>query len=196
MKAAKLGILSVLTASMCCLGPALLALVGLGSLGVGAFLGRYHWWFIGAAITLLAFSWRNALREAHRCRTEACATTQGKTTRLVLTVASGVIAVVVGLNVYTYASQHQRTPAWVATSEHAALTAVVIPVKGMTCWSCELTVESSLKGLPGVHSVEANVNEQAAHVSYDPTQVGLEALMAAINRTGFRAEHPNEAAQP
>ena len=196
MKPGKLGILSVLTASMCCLGPALLALVGLGGLGVGAFLGRYHWWFIGAAITLLAFGWRNALREARRCRTEACATSQGRTTRLVLTVASAVIAVVVGLNVYTYAGQYRSALGRPGAPEHAALTAVVIPVKGMTCWSCELTVESSLKGLPGVHSVEANVNEQAAHVSYDPTQVGLEALMAAINRTGFRAEHPNEAAQP
>lgn len=38
----RLGILSALFASVCCLGPVLLVVLGLGSLGLGAFLGRYH----------------------------------------------------------------------------------------------------------------------------------------------------------
>ena len=72
-----------------------------------------------------------------------------------------------------------------------ALTSVVIPVKGMTCFTCELTVESSLKGLPGVEQVDAKVNIQAAHVRYDPTRIELDALIAAINQTGFEASRPS-----
>ena len=42
MESHKVGILSALAASVCCVGPVLLAALGLGSLGVGAFIGEYH----------------------------------------------------------------------------------------------------------------------------------------------------------
>ncbi len=191
MKPGKLGMLSALVASVCCLGPLLLVLLGLGSLGFGAVIGRYHWWFIGAAIVLLAYAWQSYLKEARRCRTESCKMAQGKTTRTVLILASLIVGTFVGLNVYTYASQHgsMREPG--AASVSTALTSVVIPVEGMTCFTCELTVESSLKGLPGVQQVDAKVNEQAAHVHYDPSQIGLDALITAINKTGFKATQPS-----
>jgi len=67
---------------------------------------------------------------------------------------------------------------------------VVIPVEGMTCLTCELTVESSLKRLPGVASAEANVAQQRVTVQYDPAQVTVEQLMAAINQTGYQASRP------
>ena len=190
MKPQKLGILSALVASACCLGPLLLVLLGLGSLGFGAVLGRFHWWFIGAAIALLVFAWRSYLKEARRCRTEACEMAQGKTTRTALILASVVVATFVGLNVYTYAAQRRGIPEPRASSISAALTSVVIQVEGMTCFTCELTVESSLKGLPGVQQVDAKVNEQAAHVWYDPKRVHFDAIISAINKTGFKATSP------
>ena len=121
---------------------------------------------------------------------------QGKTTRTVLILASVVVATFVGLNMYTYASQQRSVPEPRADAVHSELASVIIPVDGMTCFTCELTVELSLKSLPGVQHVDANVREQVAHVRYDSTQIGLDALIAAINQTGFRAEHPNEGAQP
>lgn len=191
MKPAKLGLLSALTASVCCLGPVLLVLLGLGSLGFGAILGRYHWWFIAAAMAILAFAWRSYLKEAGRCRTAHCEMTQGKTTKTVLILASTVVAAFVGLNLYTYASQHRSASAPGTTTPSRGLASVTIPVEGMTCFTCELTVESSLKKLPGVESADAKVNEGAAYVSYDPTRVSLDALIAAINKTGYKATRPS-----
>lgn len=196
MKPGKVGMLSALVASVCCLGPLLLVLLGLGSLGFGAALGRYHWWFIGAAIALLIYAWRTYLNEARRCRTEACEMVQGKTTRTTLLLASILVVVFVSLNVYTYASQSGQAPEPPIASVKGGLTSVVIPVEGMTCFTCELTVELSLKDLPGVQQVDARVNERAAHVSYDPSQIGLEALITAINQTGFQAQLSKEGAQP
>ncbi len=190
MKPQKLGILSALLASMCCLGPVLLVLLGLGSLGFGTFLGRYHWWFIAAAIILLTIAWRSYLKEAGRCRAASCEMAQGKTTRAVLTLASVVVAVFVGLNLYTYASRHRSAQGPAVARINNASTSVVIPVEGMTCFTCELTVESSLKTLPGVQSADAKVNDAAAYVRYDSTQVSLDALVAAINKTGYRAKRP------
>jgi len=189
MKADRLGLFSAMLASVCCLGPILLVLVGLGSLGVGALLSRYHWWFIGAAICLLSVAWRGYLTEAARCRAASCQMARGTTTRTILTLASGVVTVFVGLNLYTYASQSRgmRAP---SASGQAEMASVIIPVEGMTCFTCELSVESSLKRLPGVQGADARVAEQAAYVSFDPSQVTVEALITAITKTGYRARPP------
>jgi len=190
MKPTQLGLYSAVLASVCCLGPVLLVLLGLGSLGVGAMLGRYHWWFIAAAMILLTVAWRSYLKEAGRCRAASCEMARGKTTRTALTLASVVVVAFVGLNLSTYASQRQGTQEPPAAVRDHALASVVIPVEGMTCFTCELTVESSLKQLSGVQSADARVTESVAYVRYDPAQVSLDELMAAINRTGYRARLP------
>lgn len=192
MKPAQLGMFSALTASVCCLGPVILALLGLGSLGFGAVLGRYHWWFIVAAIGLLAVAWRSYLKEAARCRAASCQMARGKTTRTALTIASLVVAIFVGLNLSTYASQSRPTAHQAARSIQGQLASVMIPIEGMTCFTCELTVESSVKGLPGVRSVDAKVKESAAYVQYDPARVKVEDLVAAINKTGYKARRPKD----
>ena len=92
MKAAPLGILSALTASACCLGPAVLALVGLGGLGLGATLGRYHAWFIGAAVVLLAMGWSRYVKELRGCRVRRCRMAHGSFTMWSL-IASSVVVV-------------------------------------------------------------------------------------------------------
>lgn len=192
MKAGPLGILSAALASVCCLGPVLLVLLGLGSLGFGALIGRYHWWFIGAAIALLAYAWRSYLTEARRCKTASCEMARGKTTRTVLLLASVVVAVFVGLNLYTYASQTPHTSSLGTVPRPGQLASVMIPVEGMSCFTCELTVESSLRGLPGVRSVDARVKDAVAYVQYDPAQMTLGELIAAINQTGYRASRPKD----
>jgi len=190
MKADRIGIFSAMLASVCCLGPVLLVLLGLGSLGFGALIGRYHWWFIGAAIALLAYAWRSYLKEARQCKTASCEMARGRTTRTVLLLASVVVAVFVGLNLYTYASQTPQTSSLGTVPRPGQLASVVIPVEGMTCFTCELTVESSLKRLPGVQEADAKVTEEAAYVRYDPSRVSLDALIAAINKTGYKAKQP------
>lgn len=191
MKPGHMGILSALVASVCCVGPLVLVLLGLGSLGLGAFFGRYHWWFILAAIGLLAFAWRAYLKEKGRCQNAHCEMAQGKTARWTLTLATLIVVLFVGLNLYTYLSQSWASPSQKVQASGASAS-VVIPVEGMTCFTCELTVESSLKRLHGVQSADARVNEKAAYVSYDPTRVRLEDLVAAINKTGYQASAPKE----
>lgn len=190
MKASKFGILSALLASVCCLGPVLLVLLGLGSLGFGSLIGRYHGWFIGAAAVLLTYAWRSYLKESQRCRSEACEMVQRKTTRTVLIIASAAVAIFMGLNLYTYASPSGKANVSEATSDLGKVSSVVIPIEGMTCFTCELSVETSLKRLSGVHSVDARTRDKAAYVDYDASRVNLDEIIAAINKTGYKASQP------
>lgn len=186
MKAERLGILSALLASVCCVTPLILVLLGLGSLGIGAALGRFHWWFLLAAIGLLTYGWRAHVQEQRRCRTAQCEMPRSNTTRAVLIGASVIVAAFVGLNLYTHASQRVATPPPI----NEALASLVLPVEGMTCLTCELTVESSLKRLPGVASADASIAQQTVTVSYDPAQVTVDKLIASINQTGYKASRP------
>ena len=190
MKADKLGILSALLASVCCVTPLILVLLGLGSLGIGAVLGRFHWWFLGAALVLLTAAWRRYVQERKRCATERCEMASGTPTRWTLLVASLVVAAFAGVNVYTVASQRIAQAASSGAHSQNHLTEAVIPVEGMTCLTCELTIESGLKQLPGIQHADARVAEQAVSVRYDPAQISVGDMVDAINKSGYRAHSP------
>lgn len=92
MKAEKLGALSALTASACCLGPAVLAAAGLGGLGFGIYFVRFSGVLVAAAVVLLALGWRLYLTEHRRCAQTQCRMRGGKTALITLSLASVIVA--------------------------------------------------------------------------------------------------------
>ncbi|MBI4357992.1 MAG: cation transporter [Candidatus Omnitrophica bacterium] len=182
MKAKGFGILSALTASVCCLGPLLLIVVGLGSLGLGAVLGRYHWYFILGAVFLLSFAWRNYFKEKRSCESARCEMEGKKMTRNVLILASAIVLTFASLNFYTYARGSHGLPISEADVQ------ISIPVEGMTCFTCEIAVQSAVKKLPGIHQIKASAKDKIAIVSYDPQKTNLDQIVTAINQTGYKAE--------
>lgn len=184
MKAKDLGILSAVTASACCLWPSLLIGLGLGGLGFGAVLGRYHWYFILAAALLLSFAWRNYFKERKSCESAHCEMEGKKMTRNILVLASAVVLTFAGLNLSTFAkgsSKENLVNSGVKVS---------IPVEGMSCFTCEVAIQSAVKKLPGIHQVKASAKDKVAMVSYDPKKASIEQIVAAINQTGYGARKP------
>ncbi len=191
MKASRLGILSAIIASTCCVGPLLLILVGLGSLGLGAAIGKYHWFLIAAAFGLIVFAWRSYFKEKKSCNLRGCRMEKKRMTLIPLMIASLVVAVLVGLNIYTYAVQGSEVEGE-KESGASGSASVVIPVKGMTCFTCEVTVSSALNRVDGVMTVEASAREGHVKVGYDPEETNITRLVEAINKTGYQASLPGD----
>lgn len=189
MKASKLGILSALIASACCVGPLLLILLGLGSLGIGAAIGKYHWYFIAGALVLIAFAWRSFFKEKKTCNLKGCEMENKRVTLITLIIVSLIVAIFVGLNVYTYAVQKDYSKERKEAVSVETKT-VNIPVEGMTCFACEVSVSSALKRINGVINARASAKERIASVSYDPARTDTEQLIEAINKTGYKASLP------
>lgn len=185
MKAKAMGILSAFTASLCCLGPLVLILLGLGGLGLGAVLGKYHGYFILTAGVLLALGWREYFREEKSCRARHCEMEGKKMTRTVLLLATGVVLTFAGLYGYTYAKGSS------APQMKAQGIQIAIPVEGMVCFTCEKAIQSAVHKLPGIYDVKASAKEKKAWVSYDPEKTSLDEILAAINETGFKAQRPD-----
>ena len=70
-----------------------------------------------------------------------------------------------------------------------------LDVDGMTCASCAARIERKLNRLDGV---EATVNyaTEAAAVTYDPSAVSVDDLIAAVEKVGYHAALPDETAPP
>lgn len=188
MKASKLGILSAVIAPICCVVPLLLILLGLGSLGLGAFIGRYHWFFIAAALGLIIFAWRGYFKEKKTCNLKGCQMQNKRITLIILITASLVVAIFVGLNLYTYAIQSSQL---VEKKQESIETAsAVIPVEGMTCFTCEVAVSSALKKIDGVITARASAKEGNVKIVYNPEKTNIGKLIKTINKTGYKANLP------
>jgi len=59
---------------------------------------------------------------------------------------------------------------------------------GVHCEKGGAAVEKALKALPGVLDVKMDIDKALAVVNYDPAKTKPEALVAAVNGTGYKAE--------
>ncbi len=62
---------------------------------------------------------------------------------------------------------------------------IIIPVTGMTCASCSVTVEKALSQLDGVSGAFVNLASEKASVEYDPNKLSAKTLAATISDTGY-----------
>src|SRR5688500_19987501 len=68
---------------------------------------------------------------------------------------------------------------------------VTIPVGGMTCAACQASVQRALSKEPGVLDASVNLMTESAAVTFDPAVTTSEALVGAIQRTGYDAALPS-----
>jgi Cu+-exporting ATPase len=67
-----------------------------------------------------------------------------------------------------------------------------LPITGMTCANCALTIERTLNRLDGVVSASANFATERASVEYLPGVVSLAAIQQAIRDVGYDVITPGE----
>ncbi len=60
-----------------------------------------------------------------------------------------------------------------------------IKVTGMTCHHCVMNVSEALEEVPGVQTVAVSLDEERAHVAYDPDATTPDALARAIEDAGY-----------
>jgi len=69
---------------------------------------------------------------------------------------------------------------------------VVIPVTGMSCQSCEMTIERALGELDGVYRVKADHEKSTVVAHYDPGKVSPSTMVDEIAKAGYTSGDPVE----
>jgi copper chaperone CopZ len=188
MKAKQAGILAVILGSACCIGPLLLVAIGVGSAAV--FIGRYHWFFIIAAVALLTWAWTKYLREKTVCDCEHKPMAGRRSAILTLLITTALVIGFAGLNISRYVFGSVPPPAQDRLAN--GLSRAVISVDGLSCVACEIPVRHALRKIDGVKTIYVSAATKTATVEYEPAKTNPDQLAAAINSTGYRASLPNK----
>lgn len=193
-----LAILSAVIASSCCVLPVVLIVLGLGSLGAGAFLGKWAGVILTVAILLLFVSWWVYLRESRKLRAVALEMKNKRRTRVSLIVATVVIGGLTMLQGYSrvMAMWERAILARIETKGLSlskplvaeGLVRVTIPVTGMDCVTCEAPIERALRNCPGVKTADASIATNSVTVTFDPKKCSVERLVEVVNSTGYKAK--------
>ncbi len=177
-----------LLASACCIGPLVLGVLGLGSLGFAAALAPLRPWFLGFTAVFLATGFYFAYRPqpADACAPgQACAKPASRTKQRIALWVVTALAVALA----TYPSWGARlTSAGASTAAPQPENAVVIlDVQGMTCTACAGEIERELRQVPGVVRADVSFDQRRAEVALSTARPRIEPLLAAVEKAGYHA---------
>lgn len=178
--AAALG--AAVAASACYTIPLLLVALGFGGAWIGSLtaLEPFRPFFIAVAIGALAFAGYREWKTSRQVDCD-CETSMSAPLRRVL-LGAGLLAVV-GLiaSPWIVAAAHggDEIAAPVRTDR------VVLEVSGMTCASCNVTVERALENVDGVQEAHVTFEPPQAVVIYDPARARPERLTEATTNVGY-----------
>jgi copper chaperone CopZ len=67
----------------------------------------------------------------------------------------------------------------------------VFRIRDMHCTMCSMTIDGALEDLPGVQEANTSFIRAQTEVTYDPSTVSVEALVAAIRQAGYEPVLPD-----
>jgi copper chaperone CopZ len=200
-------IVTALLASLCCITPVLAVLGGLsGIASTFSFLEPLRPYFIAFTAIILGYAFYNAYKPKKKDEIEcACDDEKVETKKSFINSKSflwivAVIAVVlITFPYYSQAFFPQRDkpeskselsanfPKGVLRTNH--IIKANLEIEGMTCTSCEQSVDYALKSEKGVLSAESSYKTGIAYVQFDDTKVQPEQLKKAVeNKVGYKVK--------
>ena len=186
-------VLTAIGASLCCIGPILTLVLGVGAFGAATIIASARPYLLVAAVLALAFGFYRLYFRREACaRGEACATKPAsRVAHLALWTAS-VAVLIFALSPYYVGTlaRHLSAKREIAEAPQPVIARETFKVSGMTCAGCETTIKLALEQTRGVRVAEVSYEQGEAVVEYDPTLTNADQLRAAINETGYTCELP------
>jgi copper chaperone CopZ len=176
-------VVTAIVASLCCIGPAVLAIVGAGSLGVFSAFETYRPYFIGVTVLLLGAAFYLTYRKREvKCEDGSCKIEgAGKWNKIGVWSATVIAALAIA---YPYLA---AKPSVTANAAFAPKATVVLNIEGMTCNACATRIQDTLSDIKGVHSVSVEYEAKKALIAYDSTLVTPDVLVNRVNEIGYTA---------
>ena len=183
-----LGLLTAITASLCCITPVLALLAG-----TSGFASTFSWmepfrpYLIGITILVLGFAWYQQLKPKKDIDCD-CETNK-KSTFLHSKKFLGIITIFsIIMLAFPYYTDifYPENKAKIEWNNIKSINNLTLQVKGMTCESCNLHVEHTLAQLPGYLNAKADYKTGSVHVKFDASKSSEKEVKDAINSTGYK----------
>lgn len=180
-----------LLASVCCIGPILLAVLGIGGAGLLVKFEPYRPYFMGFTVLLLGAGFYFAYfrkpvvaeGDVDEC---GCEQPQKKQWGKVMLWIATVVAIVAMASPYllsTFSSGSFTTAN--ASKAKRDVKKVTLKIKGMTCGGCVANVKRELAKVKGILSAKVTYKPQQATIQYDAKQATPKDFLWAIRKAGY-----------
>jgi mercuric ion transport protein len=199
-------IMAAIAASLCCIGPLVAVVLGLGTFGAAAAFEALRPYLISVTALLLAGAFYLTYRKrAVTCEGGACQVrSASRASKIMLWIVTITVIAFAAFPYYSAALLRANTqtndpaatlnatagvasPTYSSQQSQPAIATALIGVEGMTCAACAATIRLALDRVKGVSSAEVSFERKEAQVTYDPALTTPDQLKAAIDAAGFKA---------
>ncbi len=188
------GLLTAITASLCCITPVLALIAGTsGIASTFSWIEPFRPYLIGLTVLVLVFAWYQKinLKKEIDCECE----TDEKTTFFQTKTFLGIITVfVIIMMAFPYYSVifYPNTEKQVSIVDKSDIKMTVFEISGMTCVSCEVLVNYEVNKLNGIVNSKASYENGNAIIEFDKTKTNETEIEKAINSTGYKVTDRKE----
>ncbi|PHR71079.1 MAG: heavy metal transporter [Arcobacter sp.] len=184
------GVFASVGASLCCITPVLALLAGTtGLASTFTWIEPFRPYLITLTVLVLGYAWWRVLKtkkDAIKC---ACDSDElGKKSFYNTKSFLGLITVFATIMLsfpYWGSVFIQADEIKVQTVKTTNIVKNTIGIKGLTCPSCERTVETVAMQVDGVIKIKASTENKNAVVEFDKTKTSITHIMKAIGETGY-----------
>jgi len=184
-----LGLLTAVSASLCCITPVLLLFAGAsGMASTFSWIEPFRPYLIWITILVLAFAWYLKLKPNKQkidCECDPNKKLSFWQSKMFLGIVTVFAAVMLAFPHYSYIFYPAKKTNIVQNikSNRQELN---LQVKGMTCESCNLNVENTLGKLPGYINAKADYKTGTVKVEFDNSKSSEKDVIDAVNSTGYK----------
>ena len=188
------GLLTAITASLCCITPVLALIAGTsGIASTFSWIEPFRPYLIGLTILVLGFAWYQKLkpRKEMDCECETDEKPKFIQSKKFLGIVT-VFAIVMLAFPYYSGIFYPNTEKQIIVVDKSDIKTTEFTISGMTCASCEEHVNHEVNKLIGIVSSKTSYENGNAIIEFDRTKSNEAEIEKAINSTGYKVTDKKE----
>lgn len=188
------GLLTAITASLCCITPVLALIAGTsGIASTFSWIEPFRPYLIVLTILVLGFAWYKKLKPQKEidcgCDTEEKSKFLKSKTFLAIVTVFAIVMLA-----FPYYSEifYPNTEKQIVVVDKSDIKTIEFQISGMTCASCEEHVNHEVNKLNGIVNSKVSYENRNAIIEFDKTKTNETDIEKAINSTGYKVTDKKE----
>ena len=181
------GLLTAITASLCCVTPVLALIAGTSGLAsTFSWLEPFRPYFIGLTILVLGFAWYQKLKPKKQidCNCETEEKPKFIQSKTFLGIVTSFTIVMLAFPYYSSVF-YPKTEKQIIIVDKSNIEKVEFTISGMTCASCEEHINHEVNKLIGIVNLKASYENGNTIVEFNNSKTNISEIEKAINSTGY-----------
>ncbi|MEP2671563.1 MAG: mercuric transport protein MerTP [Cyclobacteriaceae bacterium] len=186
-KVVTVGILTAMSASLCCITPVLALIAGTsGIASTFSWIEPFRPYFIGLTVLVLGFAWYQKIKPKKQvdCECETDEKPKFIQSKSFLGLVTVFAALMLTFPNYAHIF-YPKSDKQIVVVEKSNFETVEFKINGMTCTSCAEHVNHEVNKLAGILKSEASYESGNAIVQFDNSKTTILQIESAINSTGY-----------